>query len=407
MFDENFFRNPYPVYKKLRDAAPIHFSDKFGWDGAWLVTRYDGVARVYNDANLSAVRGHRFFDQYSAEVKAQLREFADIFERWVVFLDPPEHGLWRKAMIAGFTATRVKQMRPLVNECIEQLLDAADDTGTIDFIQQFCFPLPIAVVGRLMGVRPDVRERFVEWVKDIAAFFGNPGASVEAGRKAQVAMLALHEYFRELVAERITNPCDDVISIMIDVVRNAEPKHAEADRLIREKLPTQCTGLVFGGLETTANLIGNGLYALFNQPDQLELLVRNPMLSSPAAMEAVRYDTPGQFSTRIAGKECEFLGQTLKPGQLVVGLVGSANRDERAFTDPDAFKIERRDTVTTISFGNGPHYCMGAQLALLEATLAFEKIVRRFPKIRPAVERVEWTHNVNLRGIRALPVHLH
>lgn len=407
MFDANFFRNPYPVYQKLRDAAPIHFSDKFGWDGAWLVTRHDGVARVYNDPNLSAVRGHRFFDQYSPEVKEQLRDFARMFEQWVVFLDPPEHGLWRKAMMAGFTATRVKQMEPLIVESIDGLLDSLEDKETPEFIHDFCFPLPATVVGTLMGIRSQDNEGFILSVNDIAAFFGNPGASVEAGRKAQVGMFTLRKYFQELIAERVESPRDDVISLMIDVLRASEQSRAECDRMIEEELPTQCTGLIFAGLETTGNLIGNGLYALFNQPDQLDLLIRNPAVAAGVARETARYDTPGQFSTRIAAHQCEFLGQTLQGGQLVIGLVGSANRDERVFADPNVFKIERSDGGNMLAFGNGRHYCLGSHLAIFETALAFERLIRRYPKIRPAAQSVEWTHNVNLRGLRALPVHLH
>jgi cytochrome P450 len=404
MFGPDFYRDPYATYRKLRAAGALHFSNAFGGAGTWLVPRYDGAAKVFNEAGLTAVRSHRFFDQYSADVKAELRQFAQVFRQWVVFLDPPDHGLWRKVMMAGFVAGRIKGMRADIEATVDQLLDKAEDGNGFDFIRDFSYLLPILVIASIMGVDTRDNPRFIAWADEIARFFGNPGAPVEAARKAQSAVLSLYGYFKQVVEQRLAQPCDDAVSLMIRALEASAMEPGERAACIRDVLPAQCAGLLFAGHETTSNLLGNGLHALFKHPDQLSAFVGRPELAAQVVREITRYDTSAQFSSRIVEAPFEFLSHQLLPGQMVIALTGSANRDEAVFADPDLFKIDRTGEALPLTFGNGRHYCLGSHLAMMEMEIAFDRLVRRFPRVAPATPDVEWTSNFNFRGIRAMPV---
>jgi cytochrome P450 len=404
MFGPDFYRNPYPTYQKLRAAGAMHFSSAFGGSGTWLVPRYEGAAKVFNDTGLTAVRSHRFFDQYTDEVKTELSQFAQIFKQWVVFLDPPDHGLWRKVMMAGFVTSRLKDMREGIAQAVDRLLDSAENSKGFDFIREFSYLLPILVIASVMGVDTRDNAKFIDWADDIARFFGNPGAPVEAAREAQKAVLSLYAYFQEIVERRLVEPRDDAVSLMIRALELApiDPEHRIA--CIRQVLPAQCAGLLFAGHETTSNLLGNGMQALFQHPDQLAAFILQPELAAQVVREITRYDTSAQFSSRIVEAPVVFLSQKLMPGQIVIALTGSANRDETVFSDPDVFKIDRSGERQPLTFGNGRHFCLGSHLATMEMEIAFRKLVERFPRLAPSSTEVEWTSNFNFRGIQSLPV---
>ncbi|MBA2673347.1 cytochrome P450 [Ramlibacter sp.] len=406
MFGADFYRDPYPVYSGLRAAGDMHFSEAFGGRGTWLVPRYEGAARVFNDPGLSAVRSHRFFDQYSPQVRQELEEFARVFKQWVVFLDPPDHGVWRKVMMAGFAAHRVRRMQADVERAVDALLDDAEGAGTFDFIGKFAYLLPILVVAAVMGVDARETPRFLAWAEDIASFFGNPGAPAAAARKAQEAVLALHAHFRGLVAQRIAEPRDDAVTLMVQALQ-ALPMDEEARHAcIHDVLPAQCAGLLFAGHETTSNLIGNAMHALFRHPQQLEDFVARPELGPQVVREAIRYDTSAQFSSRLVEQAFEFCAVRLEPGQIVIALTGSANRDERVFSQPQEFRIGRTGEPQPLTFGNGRHYCLGSHLAILEMELALRKLVTRFPRLQPLSQELEWTANFNFRGLRSMQVRI-
>lgn len=404
MFGADFYRDPYPVYQRLRDGAEMHFSEAFGGRGTWLVPRYEGAARVFNDPGLSAVRSHRFFDQYAPQVRQELEQFAQVFRQWVVFLDPPQHGVWRKVMMSGFTAHRVRTMQAAVERQVDALLDDAENAGTFDFIAKFAYLLPILVVAAVMGVDARDTPRFLAWAEDIATFFGNPGAPPEAAKKAQEAVLALHAHFQGIVAQRIAEPKEDAVTLMVQALQAAPMDEESRHACIHEVLPAQCAGMLFAGHETTSNLIGNGMHALFRHPRELEAFVAQPQLAPEVVREVIRYDTSAQFSSRIVDHAFEFCGTPLEPGQMVIALTGSANRDERVFADPGVFRIGRTGEPQPLTFGNGRHYCLGSHLAMLEMELAFRRVVTRFPRIAPVPQELRWTANFNFRGIRSMPV---
>ncbi|MES2938572.1 MAG: cytochrome P450 [Pseudomonadota bacterium] len=407
MFGADFYRDPYPVYSKLRAGAEMHFSEAFGGRGTWLVPRYEGAARVFNDPGLSAVRSHRFFDQYAPPVRAELEEFARVFKQWVVFLDPPDHGVWRKVMMAAFTAQRVRRMQADVERTVDALLDDAENAGTFDFIGKFAYLLPILVVAAVMGVDARETPRFLAWAEDIAFFFGNPGAPAEAARKAQQAVLALHAHFQDIIRQRIAEPRDDAVTLMVQTLQALPMDEDSRHACIHDTLPAQCAGLLFAGHETTSNLIGNGMHALFRHPQQLEEFVARPELAPEVVREMIRYDTSAQFSTRLVGQPFEFCSKQLEAGQMVIALTGSANRDERVFAQPDQFRIGRTGEPQPLTFGNGRHYCLGSHLAMLELELAFRKLVTRFPRLELPPQDLQWTVNFNFRGLRSMQVRVH
>jgi hypothetical protein len=396
MFDSHFIANPYPVYARLRESAPLHWMPDFG-GGAWLIPRYDDVAGALQNPHLSAKRSHRFVDQYPSEQRAEFSEFNRLFAMWVVFLDPPRHSVWRRLLAKGFSASVVGAARPRIVALANRLVDRAlASGGGMDFISDVAHPLPAMVMLDLFGVNPDDQETLIEWTEDIAKFFGNARSPIDVARRAQAALFALTDYFERVLERRRADPGDDLVSLILQ----AEERD---DRITPEELAAQCATLLFAGHETTRNLIGNALLALLKNPDQLALLRRDPSLIPAAVKEALRYDTPAQIGSRIVAEPFEMHGRELAKGQIVIVMFGSANRDPAKFTDPDRFDIARKG-APSLSFGKGAHFCVGSVLGSLEAEATLSAVLERAPNLRLADRQLEWVNNINFRGLRSLPL---
>jgi len=395
MFDSNFIADPYPTYAKMREAAPLHWVPEFG-GGAWLIPRYNDVFAAVQEPRLSAKRGHRFVEQYPQEQREAFADFGRLLAMWIVFLDPPRHTVWRRLLAKGFSAADLAERRPQISALAHRLIDRVHPSGGMDFIRDFAYLLPAMVMLDLLGVDADHRDEVIGWSDDLARFFGNARSPIEVAVKGRTALLSLSDYFKELLEARRANPGSDLISL---VLRAEEGD----DRITADELAAQCTALIFGGHETTRNLIGNGLLALLRNRDQLELLRRDPALMPAAVRELSRYDTPLQMSARIVAEPFEMHGRELKPGQIVVTMFGSANRDSAKFKDPDVLDVARKE-ATNLSFGKGPHFCVGSTLASIEAEVAFATVLERMPNVRLADEEIRWVHNMNFRGVQSLPL---
>lgn len=394
IFDEAFFDDPYPLYKELRAAGPIHQLEMVG--GAWAFPTHAGVTSLYKDPRLSARRSHVVLAQLPQSEQDEFAEFGRLFSTWMWFFDPPQHTRAHWVMSRGFTPEVLAGLRGRVQGIVDELLDAAEARGGMEVLRDFAYPLPAYVIADLLGVPRSARDQFGLWCDDIAEFFGSISATVEMARRAQRSLVALTEYFEGLVGERRRRPADDFISRLIRYEEEGGPVGPGG-------IHAQCAMLIFSGQETTRNLIGNGLLALLRHPDQLSLLKQNPSLARTAVDEFLRYDSPVQWGSRVAAEDFECYGRRVREGDLILFLLGAANRDPEEFADPDRLDITRAPN-RHVSFGHGPHICVGRNLALLEGEIAFNTLLRRMPDVRLASERLEWTRAIGFRGLKSLPV---
>lgn len=395
MFDAGFIANPYPTYARLRDSAPLHWVPEFG-SGAWLVPRYRDVVRALQEPHLSARRSHRFVAQYPPEQQADFAEFNCRFAKWLVFLDPPRHSAWRRLIAKGFSAAMINAARPRIAALANRLIDRVFASGRMDFVADFAYPLPAMTMVDLLGVSPADQTQVIGWTDDIAKFFGNARSPIHVALNARDALFGLSEYFKKTLEARRADPGSDLISLLLQAEENG-------DMMTPDELAAQCSALLFAGHETTRNLLGNGLLALIRNPEQLALLRSDPSLIAAAVKEMGRFDTPAQLGSRVVAQSFEMHGREFKEGQIVIAMFGSANRDPEAFADPDRLDIKRKGPPT-VSFGKGPHFCVGSVLATVEAEVTFATILARLPNVRLAAGELEWVNNINFRGLQALPL---
>ncbi len=395
LIDAAFLADPYPTYEKLREAGPILWSEEF-FGGAWLLTRHADVEAVLrDDARFSAQRTGGWVMQSEA-ARSELKGFQQVFARAMLFLDAPDHTRIRGVLNAGFRADVLQQFAPAIEQRVDALLDALDAEAGFDFMQAVARPLPAAVMAMLMGVTESDHGDFIRWSDDLADFIGAPLPSLAQARRAQTSLLAMSDYFERLVSQRREAPANDLVSRLL---------RAEAVGHIHcgAELLAQCAMLLFAGHETTRNLLGNGLQALLAHPEQWQRLQCDPALLPGALRELLRFDSPVQYTGRRVAADLVLHGQQLRRGDLVVALVGSANRDPARHAHADRLDVARRPGGM-LSFGAGPHVCIGAGLTLLEAEIVFGRLLRRFPKLRLVDAQPRWTGNAVYRGLGALPV---
>jgi cytochrome P450 len=372
MFDSNFIANPYKIYQHLRTTAPLHWTDKFR-SGAWLVSRYADVLTGLHDARLSSRRSHTLTAALPTEVQSEFATFNQIFSKWMLFLDPPHHSRLRKLLNKEFTPNMIMRLRPRIQQAVNRLLDQALAKIEMEFMTEVANPLPVRVIADMLGIPSE-------------------------DRRAQNSLVSLTEYFRALLPERRENKGDDLVSLLLRV-------EEEGEVLTEEELLAQCTLLLVAGHETTRNLLGNGLLALLQHPDQLATLKQNPSLMPLAVREFARYNSPVQFSGRAVSEDFSWHGESIKKGQAVILLLGSANHDPEKFSEPERLEISR-DEGMPLSFGHGAHYCIGAALAYTEAEIAFTTLLDRTSSLKMLDDAPEWRANLSFRGLSKLPLAL-
>lgn len=393
MFDDNFLRDPYPAYAALRAQGRAVWSPE-AVGGAWLLPHYDDVSRALRNPQLSSSRSNSFLAMLPATERGRFAGLSHILSQWLGFLDAPEHTRLRKLLNKGFAARMIERWSDAIRRTAESLADDLPANRQIDFMATFAHPFPACVIADLMGVPHTDQQRFIRWSSDIVAFFGNPSNDVVSAAHAQNSIIALTRYFDDIIVERSRRPGDDLVSLMLQT-------DDDDDRLSAESAAAQCSMLIFGGHETTRNLLGNGLLALLRHPAQWQDLLDHPALIPNAVRELLRFDSPAQYVTRVAREDLEIGGQRIRAGDVVIPLLGSANRDPARFRDADTLDLRREDTAH-VSFGQGAHVCIGLKLALLEAELAFAALLRRCRRIRLEDAHPPWTRNVAFRGLDTL-----
>ena len=385
--------NPYPLYRQLREQDPVHWSELMA---SWVLTRYDDVEAVLRDPRFSTARrrtGNRFTEQLM-EMQEQMGPIGQATT--MLRADPPEHTRLRNLVSKAFTPRAIEAMRPHIQQIVDELLDAVAGSDRFDLIHDLAYPLPVIVIAEMLGVAPEDRDRFKRWSGDIAATLGGPMLSPEVIQQAIASSREMTDYFRGVIEIRRKEPEDDLLSALI-----AAKEQGEA--LSEHEVLATCVLLLVAGNETTTNLIGNGMVALLQHPDQLEQLRDDPSLTESAVEEFLRYDGPVQATGRTATEDVEVGGTVIKEGQVAFTLLGAANHDPAQFANPDTLDITRKDN-RHLAFGHGIHFCLGAQLARVEAQVAFETLLRRFPDLKLGADGVEWGGAFILRGPKALPL---
>ena len=393
LLDPEVLANPYPLYHKLREEKPVY------WDPylfAWVVTGYDDVQTVLHRYNADRTPTPEQLE------KMGLYNFgpvAQMMVRQMLFMDGSAHMRLRSLASYAFTPGRVAVLRQHIGEIVEQLLDRAVERGSMDLINDFAVPLPAIVTAEMLGVPAADHEQLKDWSTTFAEMLGNfqhnPGR-IEPVLKAVEGMT---EYFQKAIVETRKNLREGLLHSFLTT------ESAEGDRFTDEEVIANVVVTMVGGQETTTNLIGNGMISLLRHRDQLELLMSDYSLIPSAVEELLRFESPSQQTARIAPADTELGGMLLRKGQAVIAVMAAANRDPARFPEPDKLDITRKDN-RHLAFGYAAHFCFGAPLARIEAQVAFEALLKRFPKIAMVPGKHEWRHNLGLRGLMSLPVTL-
>ncbi|MGH3941027.1 MAG: cytochrome P450 [Pseudonocardiaceae bacterium] len=393
MMTPEFRQDPYALWARLRREYPIYRSP----EGVWYVTRYADVDAALRDLRLSKDRKRmrRWFAQAGTEElgRSQAQERLGLS---MLHTDPPDHTRLRKLVNVAFTARRVQGLRPRIETMVDELLDTAVAAGPpTDLMAALAYPLPLTIICELVGVPLSDGERIMEWSRQLVNH--TEGAPTpEVFQRVEQAAEEFVDYLQSLVRKRRAEPVDDILSALIAIQESG-------DHLTDDELLSTCYMLLVAGHETTANLIGNGMLALLRHPDQLRRLQQDPTLIRPAVEELLRYDSSVQRVTRIVVGQVRIGGQTLDDGEFVSLVLAAANRDPDQFPDPDRLDLGRADN-RHLSFGSGPHFCLGARLARLESEIAIGALVRRMPALRLDTDAIEWRPKPALRGLERLIV---
>ncbi|MER6407565.1 cytochrome P450 [Streptomyces viridosporus] len=385
----DFVRNPYPVYAKLRARGPVHHVRPPDGPEVYLVVGYEACRAALTDPRLS--RDWRKSGDVSRIANTSPD---DPSLAHMALSDPPDHTRLRRLVAREFTTRRIEALAPRVQEITDTLLDEMTANGArkADLVAAVAFPLAMTVICELLGVPELDRESFRRWSNEILA---------PTGREAEAtAYTEQAEYLPRLIGAKRADPGEDLLSALIHTVDE------DGDRLSPDELIGMCSLLLIAGHETTVNLIGNGMRALFAHPDQLDLLRADPSLAGNAVEEILRYDGPVESAQeRLALEDIEMGGMLIPAGATVRIVLAAADRDAARFDDPGRFDI-RRDTRGHIAFGHGLHHCLGAPMGRLEGRIAIRTLLERCPGITADTDMtdLDWVPGMLLRGVRELPV---
>jgi cytochrome P450 len=382
----------HEVYARLRNDTPICRVKLPAAQQGWLVTRYEDVSRMLKDERLVKDPANALTPEMLAK-QPKIPSFLLPLTRNMLGMDDPDHARLKKLVQAGFTPKRMDQLVSRTEEIAERLIDDCKRQARFDLIQTFALPLPVTVISELLGVPEVDRTRFARWSQILL--------SAPAGSWRIVlslpGMINFVRYLRKLIALKRQRPADDLVSALVAI-------ETDGDRLSSEELQAMIAILLSAGHETTTNLIGNGTLALLRDKQARERLAAEPDLASSAVEELLRYDGPVEATTyRYARTDFELAGALIARGDIVLGAIASANRDEQQFVAPQALDFDRKSN-RHLTFGEGGHYCVGAALARMEGRVAFNALLRNFPGLKLAMPEADlrWRPSPVLRGLQRL-----
>lgn len=386
--------DPHATWRDLRENAPVYRSRAFG---GFFCTRYEDVFRILREPTFTTDRSETAAMKMVMRMSRKEPDFTGLIERNLLTLDGSEHRRLRRLVSKAFTPRRVDAMRPRLEATVEDLLDRAGEEDEMEVVGALAYPLPVLAIAEMLGVPAKDHDRFRSWagrlVQLLDPFQGRGGAKpmIEATNE-------IFAYFRELLAERRVEPRDDLLSAMLAAEEDGDHL-AEIDLLALSSL------LLVAGHETTSNLIASSVHLLLRFPDERKRLQDDPSLLPFAIDEFLRFESPIQFTDRAVTEDCEIGGQKIRKGQMVVAGLAAANRDPEQFPDPQRLDVGRRENQH-LAFGQGNHFCLGSQLAKLEAEVAIGALLRRFPDFSGPPGPPTWRRSMIVRGPESLTVNL-
>ena len=375
--------NPFPIYAEMRQSNPVYFDPRRKNYNIFL---YDDVQRVLSEYTT-------FSSQFTGD---QGGGGGEPFSASMISTDPPKHRKLRTLVSQAFTPRAVEALAPRIQSIVDSHLDAALGEGQMDVIENLGYPLPVIVIAELLGVPAEDRAKFKKW-SDIVVSLADLGGEIDYEAFNNQAVMEMSAYFFNMIEQRRVNPGDDLISGLLQA-------EVDNERLSVIELLGFCALLLVAGNETTTNLIGNAMLTFVENPDAWEKLRQQPELLQPAIEEVLRFRSPVQSMFRVTKEEAIVAGTTIPANQPLVAWIGSANHDENQFPEPEKLDIERKPN-RHLAFGHGIHYCLGAPLARLEASIALRGMLERFSTIQLAPgaspERIP---SILIYGLRSLPI---
>lgn len=388
-----FKKNAHEIYKQLRQNDPLHEIAMPDGQRAWLSTRYDDAVQILKDDE----RFTKNLQSLSPEEYAAImpKKEMDLISNQMLSSDPPDHTRLRSIVSKAFSPQMIENMQDEIQRITDDLIDRVQEKGSMEVIEDFAFPLPIIVISQMLGIPENDHHLFKKWSSD----FINAANDRNKMKEAFPSIQAFGRYIEELITERRKYPGSDLISLLIQA-------HDSRDKLTAEELSSTIWLLIVAGHETTVNLIGNGLLALLENPEQFRLWRGDPAFSQSGIEELLRYYSPVEIATsRWARLDFTWHGKNIGKGDLIFVGLAAANRDPEQFENPNRLDITRKKNKH-IAFGNGIHFCLGAPLARLEGKIALSTLLRRLPNLRidTTSEELKWRSGILMRGLERFPV---
>ena len=390
-YSTEFFEDPWDVYRWLRDEAPVYFDEELGF---YAVSRYEDCVEVHRDvAAYTSTYGVSLDQLRSQEFGKAMVDNASI-----IMMDPPMHDRLRKLVNRAFTPRRIADWEPVVQRVIGGILDELAGAEAFDAVADFAGPFPVEVICEIVGVPAGDRQQIRHWTDAmLEREVGNPFPTAVGIESA----IAIGGYMDALAADKRRHPGDDMMSHLLEA--EVEREDGTVERLADVEVGRFVLLLAAAGAETVTKLVGNAVMTFGQHPGELAKLKADPSLAGGAVEEVLRYKAPSQYQGRFSVQDRTFHGQTIPAGFPMLIVTGAANRDERAYDDPDRFDIERTGPLG-IAFGHGIHYCIGAHLARLEGRTAFNQLYRRWPDLEVDLDGVRYVHMANVAGPSSVPV---
>lgn len=393
-FLPSHFADPYLQYRGLREHAPVYRHPVFG---AWVLSRHEDITEVLKNGRFSVDRAAYAENDFMNPFVDLEPGLKNVIVSTLLMKDPPDHTRLRGLVNKAFTPRMVERLRPRVQEIVDGLLDELQAGGEVEFMRDFAVPLPIVVIAELLGVPPADREAFKQWSSVLAALL-DPISSEHGLEELNPVFREMKAYFDALFEERRKHPQNDLVSALVAA-------EEEGDKLSSDECLATCALILGAGHETTTNLLGNSVVALLRNPLERKRLADDPNLIETAVDEFLRYDSPVQATDRVALEDLEIAGTPVKKGSFILLLLGSGNRDPAQFERAEELDLGRQDN-RHLAFSQGVHFCLGAQLARVEAQVAIASLLQRFPDFRGPVDPPGWRRSLVLRGPETLPLTL-
>jgi cytochrome P450 len=395
LFCRQQLTNPYPLFHGLRENDPIHWCESLK---CWLGFRYDDTFAALNNPRLLVGRQGLYDGVLTEDNRKKGHPLVKHIDMWLQNQNAPRHARLRRLAGIAFTPRMVKDLAPRIRGIVRDRLEHIREMGECDFMAEFCYWVPATVICDMLGLPHSDHDQFRAWVSDLMSFASSVGPSLnDAVDPADQALQGLKGYFDKVIADRKAHPGQDLISALASA-------EEDGDRLTHEELFGMCVFLFVAGHETTMSLLGNGTMLLLSHQDQLQRFdPDDPKVVRSAIEEFVRYESPVTRAVRVAGEDMQLRGRTIREGETVIFLLSAANRDPAQFPDPDRLDI-RRQPNKHLGFGWGRHFCIGAELARLEAMTAFPMIVKHLPNLRMTSQQIQWRGIFGIRSLQSLPV---